>query len=659
MPSLSPTRLLAITFVLFILAILSPRPAQSAAALQELPTTVEPAQPSLDPAWEALTLPSGINANMLVNLVVNPADANIAYLGTHKGLYKTGDAGQSWQRIGADVLDRIFSVAVSADDEQRLYAQTWNQALYRSDDGGSSWVKFTLPTDSCDIVAAPSDANRLYARLCYKDKQGLLFRSTDGGQNWSTPPTKLDQPIDTVAVAPADAAILIAATFDKVYRSADSGETWTRLPIGTRYFGRPMFDPANPATVYLGHHTGLLRSIDGGVTWLDSGADREFATLIIGGDGSSALVGGNNKATWRFVMDAAGWRATAWDAPSALATLRRSAGDHQVIYAQNDTGLWRQRQVAQTIPFTPAAWVYLPVVQRSRVRQQAEQVFAADATAGEAIARANEYRQWIGAVALESHPAIATAAQNHATYYVVNAQDPSARAKGAHGEVAGKPHYTGDWPGDRLKAASYPWFGGSEVMHFIGDPVASVDGWMATVYHRFLVIDPNAHYAGYGMDKRGNVAADVMDFGGGPMAAGVWASASPYPLGYPANGQTGIPISWNGAETPNPLPPGTTGPVGYPFTLQPIGGKLQVDRAELRTADGQIVAVHPNPADCAKGDCYTLIAVAPLQPNTEYIAEAAGNVGGVPFQQQWRFTTSDNNVAAAGVPPELLVISEQ
>jgi len=38
--------------------------------------------------------------------------------------------------------------------------------------------------------------------------------------------------------------------------------------------------------------------------------------------------------------------------------------------------------------------------------------------------------------------------------------------------------------------------GGSEVMHGWGDPVASVDGWMASIYHRVISLDPGAIFTG-------------------------------------------------------------------------------------------------------------------------------------------------------------------
>jgi len=256
-----------------------------------------------------------------------------------------------------------------------------------------------------------------------------------------------------------------------------------------------------------------------------------------------------------------------------------------------------------------------------------------------AIARANYYRSIAGVDPVSSHPAIESAAQSHADYYLLNYGDSEAETYGPHGEVAGKPGYTGRWPSDRLVAAGYPWLGGAEVMHFINDPVASIDGWVSGIYHRVLILDPSARYAGYGAGRAGRAAVDVLDLGSGPRSPEA-PSVTPYPLVYPADGQTAVPALWSGAEAPDPLPPGASRPVGYPFTLQGVGGPLRVDGFELTDAAGQPVAVHPSPAECAMFNCYAAVPVAPMTPGAEYTVSAWGTVSDTPFDRTWRFTTA-------------------
>ncbi|MFN8494113.1 MAG: CAP domain-containing protein [Caldilineaceae bacterium] len=598
-------------------------------------------------AWETIPLPAQVTTATIHSLAVHPLDANTVFMATAVGLYKTADAGNSWTRVNPTTFADVAEVLIATDNPQRLYVRAWG--FYRSDDGGANWTQLNLPPSICGLNVAPAQADRLYARRCNVPNQPPVYRSNDGGQTWVTPNPNVTQTFDYLAVAPDQPDVLIATNFEQTFRSTNGGDSWDTVAIGKRYGSKPAFAPKSPYALYLGHWKGLLRSLDAGGTWQDSGADREFASLIVS-NSNGAVMGGSAQASWQFQADAQRWSVTDWDAPTSLLNLWQSTTDSHMIYALSKTNLWRQQQTPTvTLPplANPVAFVYLPVVQRARVRVAS--VTAAAVTGDPAIEQVNKYRAQIGALPLQSDPSLVASAQNHANYYLANANDNAAEIYGAHGEVDGKPHFTGRWPSDRIKATHYPWDGGSEVMHFIGDPILSVDGWMATIFHRLILLDPNAHYAGYAGATDANAAVDVMDFGAGPTDAGIWLSAAPYPLAYPANGQADVPPSWNGAEWPDPLPPGAKHPVGYPFTLQGIGGKLQVDSIQLRTATGQVVAVHPNPADCANGSCYALIAVEPLQPSTEYVVEAAGNVGGTAFQQQWHFTTSATNIMAAGV----------
>jgi hypothetical protein len=247
--------------------------------------------------------------------------------------------------------------------------------------------------------------------------------------------------------------------------------------------------------------------------------------------------------------------------------------------------------------------------------------------------RINFYRTLAGAPQLQLHPALLQAAQYHADYYLLNYADADAMAYGPHGEVAGKPGFTGRASWDRASAAGYPWYAGWEVMHFADDPVRSVDGWAATVFHRVVILDPYLEYMGYGHGRNGTAQVDVADFGHATTDP-----ARQHLSLFPAPGQTNVPLMgmW---ESPSPLPPGETNPFGYPITLQPpYGVPLAVSQAELWDSAGAPVAIYPNPPECGTA-CYALIPTMPLQKATMYIVHVMGTIDGVPFDTTWSFTT--------------------
>ncbi len=617
-------------------------------------------------AWEPLQLPPAVTLATVKDLAVHPHDAAVLYLATEQGLYKSPNAGTTWARVDGLGDSYIFEVTLAESDPQRLYVRSWNG--YRSDDGGASWQEFAMPTPICGFEVAPSQADRLYARQCGESDLPPVVYSNDGGQSWISPATALDRQFHKLVVAPDQPDTIVATTFEETWRSTDAGTTWQQAAIGVRYAGVPLFDRHSPPTLYLAHWAGLLRSEDRGVTWEDSDSAREFSTLIAVPGEAKKVAGGNLTDTWQLQIDSTSWQAAQWSAPEQLQQLWNSAHDPNILYAQSAQGLWRLDN--RPMPnFVPAATIYLPLVQMdlSTTAAASPATTAADISASaavhgaatdktqrtpneEAVLRVNHFRALAGVAPLQGHSALVAAAQNHVQYQIDNHGDPSAWEHGAHGQVEGKPSFTGQWPSDRIKAANYPWWGGAEVMHGLGDVLPSIDGWVDTVYHRFAILDPQNHYIGYAHHAGSPRSVDVMDFGGGPMASGLWISATPFPLAYPANGQNGVPISWNGAEAPSPLPPGASGPVGYPFTLQPVGGQLTIQTATLQTEAGALVPTHPNPPGCVTGRCLALIAIAPLQPQTTYVVNATGTVGDVPFNGEWRFTTGNERraVTSAG-----------
>jgi len=155
------------------------------------------------------------------------------------------------------------------------------------------------------------------------------------------------------------------------------------------------------------------------------------------------------------------------------------------------------------------------------------------------------------------------------------------------------------------------------------------------VFHRINILTPTHAYLGYGHGRSAVEAVDVLDFGRGLSSP----PAPPDLAIYPGPGQVEVP-RYGAGETPSPLPPGASYPVGYPITLQPgRSGTLRVDVAELNDASGTPISLYPNPADCGTG-CYALIATTGLQSATTYTVHVAGTLDSALFDKTWSFTTT-------------------
>lgn len=73
------------------------------------------------------------------------------YAATGNSLYRSDDAGQTWQEAGRGLVGGVEAMALDARQPQRLYAATRAGALYVSEDGASTWQP---------LLGAESDASR-------------------------------------------------------------------------------------------------------------------------------------------------------------------------------------------------------------------------------------------------------------------------------------------------------------------------------------------------------------------------------------------------------------------------------------------------------------------------------------------------------------------
>jgi len=255
-------------------------------------------------------------------IAVAPSDSNIVYVasgeGLHRpdlsvgdGIYRSTDAGRTWQHMGLRDSQQIPSVVVDPRDPNRLFAAVLGhpygpneeRGIYRSTDGGQNWKRVLYKdanTGGSDVVIDPSHPDVVYAALWesrlgpweddkqYDGTHGGLFKSTDGGETWR--PLTKGLPDDLVQIQVAVAAsdpnrlyATVSTTHESgyatgaglcVYRSDDSGESWRKatddprpaLKIGGGDLPIPAVDPKNPDVVYSASIV-TMRSTDGGKTW--------------------------------------------------------------------------------------------------------------------------------------------------------------------------------------------------------------------------------------------------------------------------------------------------------------------------------------------------------------------------------------------------------
>ncbi|MCI0737804.1 MAG: hypothetical protein L0Y72_02080 [Gemmataceae bacterium] len=296
--------------------------------------------------------------NSLGAVAVAPSDPNVVWVGGGEanprnsvtwgnGVYKSIDAGKSWQHMGLKETQHIGRVVIHPKNPQIVYVAalggTWGpnkeRGLFKTTDGGKTWrhVLALDPDTGCiDVAIDPGDPDILYAAAYAVRRDGFsggnparqfgpkagLYKSADGGQSWErmteglpkeefgrcglaiyqknpnvlyavvqtakTPATVQGQPANKQG--PVDAG--------GIFRSDDKGKTWTHLnSLCPRpfYYGQIRIDPSDDQNIYvLGVAFHISR--DGGKTFSSGGkgAHPDHHALWINPKDSNHLVLGND-----------------------------------------------------------------------------------------------------------------------------------------------------------------------------------------------------------------------------------------------------------------------------------------------------------------------------------------------------------------------------
>jgi len=247
------------------------------------------------------------------------SDRNTYYFGgTGGGVWKTKDAGQTWQNISDGKFGgSIGAVAVAPSNADVVYVgggeQTWRgnvssgDGMWKSTDAGATWSFIGLP-DSRHvgrIRVHPKNPDLVYVavmgHLSGPNQERGVYRSKDGGLNWERVHFVNDSSgaVD-LCFQPDDPEILYATTWRAVrtpwslesggegsgiWKSKDGGSTWAPLhankglPKGTLGISGIAASPAKPKRLYAqieAEQGGLFRSDDAGDTWTKVNSDRSL-----------------------------------------------------------------------------------------------------------------------------------------------------------------------------------------------------------------------------------------------------------------------------------------------------------------------------------------------------------------------------------------------
>ena len=289
-------------------------------------------------------------------VTIDPKNPKVVWVGTGEswtrnsvsvgdGVYKSVDGGDNWTNLGLKDSERIAEILIDPTSTDTVYVcvpgKLWSDSdergVYKTTDSGKTWAKVLKGSNAstgCSMMSMDSqNPKTLYAGLWDFRRKGWtfrsggdeptapsgsgLFKSIDGGATWNELDENSAKGLPSkpwgrlaVTVAPSKPNVVYAmieaeAPKNGLYRSDDSGHTWTALDRSANMIWRPFYfanlivDPKNENKIYKPDGP-LIVSTDGGKSFsvIAGAAHGDFHDVWINPNNTDHVITGDDGGIW-------------------------------------------------------------------------------------------------------------------------------------------------------------------------------------------------------------------------------------------------------------------------------------------------------------------------------------------------------------------------
>lgn len=251
----------------------------------------------------------------IVSIALHPSNANILYVATNDAVYKSRDAGASWERFPGFSARRVTTLSIDPALPATVYAGTMGDAVYKSPDGGQHWLPHNVGLKEHvsfvnQFVFHPIDTQKIYSATTVG-----AYYTKDGGREWEERMTGMKEVhiVVSIAIDHKNPRVLYAGTTGGIYRSDDGATSWKKINNGLIPDSELMaamalginvivVDPVNPDIVYAGSTKGLFQTKNRGEVWERIGlalSDPYFSSILVHPTRTNLLYVGGRGGVWK------------------------------------------------------------------------------------------------------------------------------------------------------------------------------------------------------------------------------------------------------------------------------------------------------------------------------------------------------------------------